>query len=331
MADIDSQLRLWSATASSNKPTGATSIGSGLDDNLRAIQSVVRQYLASPGSTIASSSTVDLSTADGRQIPISGNTTVTGLGTEVSGIEYILTSTGTQVWKNSSSLGLPGGVDLNLTSDDYLLAVSKGSGNWRVPFISLPHPDTTPLVKKAGSASATIKLSASLVTAARTVTPPDYDIRLSNMPAGIIAPYAGSTVPTGWLPCDGTAVSRTTYANLFTAISTTWGSGDGSSTFNVPDFRGRTLIGDGTGSGLTARTLGTQNIGEETHLLTTPEIPSHTHSEYYTGTVNNGGVAFGADGSTNKFLTATTTGSTGGGGAHNNMQPSAVVKYIISY
>lgn len=134
MADIDSALRQWSSTASSNKPTGATSIGSGLDDNLRAIQAVVRQYLASPGSTIVSASTVDLSTADGYCVPVSGSATVTGLGTEVSGMEYLLTTTGTQVWKNSSALLLPGAADLTAVAGDCLLAHSNGSGNWIIPF-----------------------------------------------------------------------------------------------------------------------------------------------------------------------------------------------------
>src|SRR6185295_12368999 len=121
MADVDSALRQWSSTASSNKPTGSTSIGTGLDDNLRTIQAAVKQYLASPGSTIASASTVDLSTADGKQIPISGTNTVTGLGTEVSGMEYLLTTLGTQVWKNSSALVLPGAADITSAAGDYLL------------------------------------------------------------------------------------------------------------------------------------------------------------------------------------------------------------------
>lgn len=67
-------------------------------------------------------------------------------------------------------------------------------------------------------------------------------------PTGSILDYAGSSVPTGWLECDGSAVSRTTYAALFSAVSTTWGTGDGSTTFNVPDFRGRHRIGKGTGT-----------------------------------------------------------------------------------
>jgi microcystin-dependent protein len=68
-------------------------------------------------------------------------------------------------------------------------------------------------------------------------------------PAGLgPLPYSGSTIPSGWLECDGTAVSRTTYARLFSAISTTWGAGDGSTTFNLPDMRGKTAIGAGTGT-----------------------------------------------------------------------------------
>src|SRR3990167_3176576 len=74
-------------------------------------------------------------------------------------------------------------------------------------------------------------------------------------PTGSIFPYGASAAPTNYLLCDGTAVSRTTYAALFTAIGTTFGTGDGSTTFNVPDLRGRAPIGIGTGSGLTARSL----------------------------------------------------------------------------
>ena len=76
-------------------------------------------------------------------------------------------------------------------------------------------------------------------------------IDLSNFipnPPGTVQAYAGSAAPSGWLLCDGSAVSRTTYANLFSAISTIWGAGDGSTTFNLPDGRGAVLRGTGTGS-----------------------------------------------------------------------------------
>jgi microcystin-dependent protein len=68
------------------------------------------------------------------------------------------------------------------------------------------------------------------------------------LPAGVMMEYGGAAAPSGWLLCDGTAVSRTTYADLFTAISTTFGTGDGSTTFNVPDRRGRAGVGAGTGT-----------------------------------------------------------------------------------
>jgi microcystin-dependent protein len=80
----------------------------------------------------------------------------------------------------------------------------------------------------------------------------------------------------GCLLCDGAAVSRTTYASLFAAIGTAYGVGDGGTTFNLPDFRGRALVGAGAGPGLTARALG-DKLGEETHQLTTAELATHNH------------------------------------------------------
>lgn len=149
--------------------------------------------------------------------------------------------------------------------------------------------------------------------------------------AGVIQMFAGSTAPEGWLVCDGSAVSRTTYATLFAAIGTTWGAGDGSTTFNLPDLRGRSPIGAGTGSGLTARTLG-GTVGEETHTLTVDEMPNHGHkSHYYSASGRSGdGMQFGS-----KYAISSDTESgsmiarTGGDGAHNNMQPSVVVNFII--
>ena len=66
------------------------------------------------------------------------------------------------------------------------------------------------------------------------------------LPAGLILPFGNTTAPSGYLACHGQAVSRTTYATLFAAIGTTWGTGDGSTTFNVPDFRGAFLRGTGS-------------------------------------------------------------------------------------
>lgn len=68
----------------------------------------------------------------------------------------------------------------------------------------------------------------------------------SVIPPGTIAPFGGGTVPTGWMLCDGSAISRTTYSALFAAISTTYGSGDGLSTFTLPNAQGVFLRGAGS-------------------------------------------------------------------------------------
>jgi microcystin-dependent protein len=90
-------------------------------------------------------------------------------------------------------------------------------------------------------------------------------------------PYAGATSPEGWLLCNGAAVSRTTYANLFALIGTTYGSGDGTTTFNVPDMRSRMPIGAGSGTGLTTRALAATG-GAESVVIASSNLPTHVHS-----------------------------------------------------
>lgn len=122
--------------------------------------------------------------------------------------------------------------------------------------------DNTFSIVGSGDATKIWKLEVDGITpgTTRTGTVPDYDIRLGNLPAGIgPIPYAGSVVPIGWLACDGSAVSRATYAALFAAIGTTWGIGDGATTFNLPDMRGRVPVGDGTGTVFEACTASSAN------------------------------------------------------------------------
>ncbi len=158
--------------------------------------------------------------------------------------------------------------------------------------------------------------------------------------------YAGSAAPTGWLLCDGTSYLRATYPVLFAAISTTFGSADGTH-FNVPDMRGRVPVGVGTGTGggasgtgvptggsaLTAIALSTWK-GEETHVLTVGELATHTH------TVPSGQAAsVSAAGSISGITTATSTLGSGQVGAnidnagsntaHNNIQPVIGLNFII--
>lgn len=144
------------------------------------------------------------------------------------------------------------------------------------------------------------------------------------LPAGVIVEWGSATAPPNWLLCEGQAVSRATYASLFAAIGTTYGAGNGSTTFNLPDFRGRVPVGrDASQSEFDV--LG-ESGGAKTHTLTVAEMPSHTHLDI-TGfgvSVPNGsyyGVA--------SHDSAGQTGATGGNGPHNNLQPYRVVSFII--
>ncbi len=161
---------------------------------------------------------------------------------------------------------------------------------------------------------------------------------LAATPVGVIWPYGGSAAPTGFVLCDGSSLLRAgTYANLFTVLSTTYGSADGTH-FNVPDLRGRVPVGAGTGTGggasgtgaptggsaLTAVSRATWK-GEETHVLTVPEMPAHTHPQTPASGTGAGNLVGNASAS------GSVTGSTGGDGAHNNIQPVMGVNFIIKY
>lgn len=159
------------------------------------------------------------------------------------------------------------------------------------------------------------------------------------MPVGSVTAYVSSTAPNGWLNCQGQELYRGDYPALFAVIGTTYGAGDGSTTFNLPNLSGRVIVGQGSGSGLTTRNMGATG-GAETHTLTTGEIPSHSHTSNATGgavgliTANGLNTAAEVDSSAvepNLYAApaALSIDNEGGGGAHNNMQPFAVLNYII--
>lgn len=163
----------------------------------------------------------------------------------------------------------------------------------------------------------------------------DYNTLLG-VPAGCVMPYAGATAPDGWLLCAGQAVSRATYADLFAAIGTAYGPGDGSTTFNVPDLRGRVAAGrddmGGTDAGRLTGGVANRTVlggagGAATHTLTTGEMPAHTHNVSAV-TTPVAGAGFTVAGNFNVAAVAST--STGGGGSHNNTQPTLVLNYVIA-
>lgn len=159
------------------------------------------------------------------------------------------------------------------------------------------------------------------------------------IPVGVVLPYVSSAAPNGWLNCQGQELYRGDYPALFAVIGTTYGAGDGSTTFRLPNLAGRVVVGQGSGSGLTPRAMGATS-GVETHALNTSEMPSHSHTSNAVGgtigliTANGSNTAVGVDSSPvepNVYAApaALSINSTGEGVAHNNMQPFAVLNYII--
>lgn len=177
--------------------------------------------------------------------------------------------------------------------------------------------------------------------------------------AGTILPFGGTSVPTGFLLCYGQAISRSTYADLFAVVGTTYGAGDGSTTFNVPDLRGRVAAGQDDMGGSSANRLTGQSGGVdgdglgnagglETHTLVTSEMPSHAHRIWSSSGGGSGSsvAGFGSSsvstacglipiGGSSAYYDTFNAGhavmeGTGSDGAHNNVQPTLIVNYMIA-
>jgi len=246
------------------------------------------------GADVASANALTL--GDGNYFDITGTTAITSIGTKgVGTVVKLHFDAALTLTHHATDLILPGGANITTAAGDEAEFVEYATGDWRCTNFS---------VAAATPASTSI-------------------------PTGAGIPFFGTaaTVPSGWLLCDGDAVSRTTYSDLFSAIGTLYGVGDGSTTFNLPDLRGRSPLGtndaglpNGESGSYSTRNEGDSG-GEEDHVLTTGELAAHSHAD--TGIVAGATLASGAN-----FATGS-GGSAGSDTAHNTMHPFLVVNFII--
>lgn len=291
------------------------------------IDYAVESAAATAEVTVASGPTADVLGAASEFVAVSGTTTVTSFGTGTNRKRFVRATGAFKITHHATTLICPGGQDIQCASGDTFVIVADASSNVRIYSFQ------------------------------RAAAPPQA------LPIGAVIDYAGSTAPSFWLFAYGQNVSRTTYAALFAAISTTYGVGDGSTTFTLPDLRGRVVAGkdDMGGSsanrltdqtdGLNGDTLGDTG-GAETHTLTSAQTPAHTHTGTtasdgaHTHTVTavgstsvaaSSGGTTGAPAAASSLTTSSngahthtfTTASAGSDGAHNNVQPTIILNKII--
>jgi len=159
---------------------------------------------------------------------------------------------------------------------------------------------------------------------------------LPSMPTGAIVTWTVTAAPSGYLACDGTAVSRTTYSGLFAIVSSLYGSGDGSTTFNIPDLRGKFMAGYGTAltsvtAGMVIGTTIGNTGGVQAVSLATAQIPSHSHAltSVYSAAANTSNVPGLRRFTEVNTAAAMNTSVAGGGGVHSNIPPTIMLNYVI--
>lgn len=280
---------------------------------------------------------------------------------------YAAGTTTKQPGFNSSAgnVPLPDPIILNVRGEVAPSATGASCGLWLDPalaykFVLAPPTDTDPPTNSYWTVDNIVSADAAVLAALAA-----YEATIAGIPIGGMIPYAGATAPSGWLLCYGQQISRTTYAALFSAIGTAYGIGDGTTTFNLPDKRGRVSIGKddmgGTAalritnaiSGISGTTLGAaggdQNTAPDTLTASsaaTTGVTDPGHQHVVKLNTNGGGPAVGEitsiaggsapDGHTETAFTgvavsvAVTTTVTGTNtGASQNVQPSQVDNVIV--
>jgi hypothetical protein len=285
-----------STTAASNYPAGSESIGTNLDDYLRAVSAIVKQQ-DSRGADIASGTSITIP-AVGNYFVITGTTTINTIADSWTGRYAFLEFSGALQLTHSSGLILPGAANKTTAAGDCAIVVNETTGVWRVTNYQ---PATG--YQAAMAAASQAEMEAGTETALRSMSPLRVAQAIAALvagnPTGTIIDFAGTSAPTGYLACPTTQtdISRTTYAALFSAIGTTWGAGNGSTTFGMPWFAADYA------SVQSSSNVGTESVGV---LLTHSHATNSGTVSAGGGTITNGsGVGLGS-------ATATTMTPTGG-------------------
>lgn len=241
---------------------------------------------------------------------------IPAVGAKLFCYEAGTTATKQAAYTDSTGLtALPNPIILNARGEIAPAADGQSCGLWLDPalgykFVFAPSTDTDPPTDPIWSVDNVINPVAAVLAALAA-----YEATLAGCPVGTQLSYGGSSAPTGWLLCAGQAISRTTYSALFAVIGTTYGVGDSSTTFNVPDKRGRASFGKDNmggsaanrlstaGSGVDGATLGAaggsqllhghfHTLGSTSHSHGITET-AHHHKQRYTGNFPGSGVAEG--------------------------------------
>ena len=306
-----------------------------------------KQLRLSKGADVASAGALTLG-SDGNFFDITGATTITSIGTKGIGTRVTLHfDSSLTLTHHSTDLILPDGANIVTAAGDIAEFVEYATGDWVcVSF----QPKTRLITQSAAEAGTdTIPKEWSAERVAQAIAA-QVSASVFQMPVGTVVPYAGTTEPDGWVFCDGDEYDETVLVDLFAAIGSTFNTGgETSGYFRVPDLMGRVVAGKDDMSGASANRLTDQSGGvngdvlgdtggAETHQLTSTELAAHSH----TATPSAGTRALKASGSTPGIDTdgantdlygndtlAVAISNTGGDGAHNNVQPTMILNYII--
>lgn len=291
MPPVPANIADLSQTAGSNSPAGSESPAL-LDDYHRTTFAFIAKLRDGQGFSspvdLASAATTDIGAQTSLAVRITGTTTITSFGSNYAGPRFLTFAGALTLTHNATSLILPGGANITTAAGDACIAV---------PNLATPTGWRVVNYQKANGGAVLADLSAVTGTLGTgnggTGVADGSNLTL----AGMIAPFAQTTAPTGWLalPLTATNISRTTYANLFAAIGTTWGAGDGSTTFGCPYMP----------TNYTA-VQASANVG----TATTGEVKAHTHTIAPVG----GGVSVstGPNATAVEATAGINSGSTGG-------------------